>query len=289
MPTLYFIGLGLSDEKDVSVKGLEIIKQSERIFLESYTSLLNIDVEVLEKFYEKKVEICFREKVEIEMNEILLDIAAPGNEDKIYSFLVIGDPFCATTHSDLQLRAIKLGIKVKAIHNASIINSIGITGLQLYSFGHIVSVPFFTEKWKPYSFINKIAMNYQNELHTLVLLDIRVREISDENLMKDKKIYEPPTFMSVNIAIDQIIEAITETDRKDFGDLSSIKAFGVSRIGAEDQIILSGTLEQLRNVNFGKPLHSVVICAPKLHCIEEDMYKFYHVSNNEHCLLEEKQ
>ena len=282
MPILYFIGLGLSDEKDITVKGLEIIKKSERIFLESYTSLLNIDTEKLEEFYGKKVEICFREKVEIEMDEILKDIAKKENEDKIFSFLVVGDPFCATTHSDLQLRAIKLGIEVRAIHNASIINSVGITGMQLYSFGHIVSVPFFTEKWKPYSFINKIAINYSNKMHTLVLLDIRVREISDENLMKGKKIYEPPTFMTVNIAIDQLIEAIKETNNEAlFQDLDKIKAFGVSRVGAEDQLVLSGTLEELKEVDFGKPLHSVVICGPELHCIEEDMYQFYHISKND--------
>lgn len=49
-----------------------------------------------------------------------------------------------------------------------------------------MSVPFYTEQWKPYSFINKIAHNFQNNLHTLVLLDIKVREISDENLIKGK-------------------------------------------------------------------------------------------------------
>ena len=49
--------------------------------------------------------------------------------------------------------------------------------------------------------MNKVALNYKNHFHTLVLLDIRVREISDENLLKNKKIYEEPRFMSVNTAI----------------------------------------------------------------------------------------
>lgn len=284
MPTLYFIGLGLSDETDITVKGLEIVKKSERIFLESYTSLLNVDVKKLEKFYGKPVEICFREKVEIEMNEILADIAKPENEDKIYSFLVVGDPFCATTHSDLQVRATKLGIEVKAIHNASIINSVGITGLQLYSFGHIVSVPFFTEKWRPYSFISKVERNFKNKLHTLVLLDIRVREISDENLIKGKKIYDPPTFMSVNVALEQIKESVESGDYPGL-DLSKLKFYGVARMGAEDQLILSGSYEELVNVDFGKPLHSVLICGPEMHEIEETMYQFYHVSNNPHQIL----
>lgn len=36
----YIIGLGLGDPKDVTVKGLEIIKKCERVYLESYTSIL---------------------------------------------------------------------------------------------------------------------------------------------------------------------------------------------------------------------------------------------------------
>lgn len=36
----YIIGLGLGDPKDVTVKGLEIIKSCERVYLESYTSIL---------------------------------------------------------------------------------------------------------------------------------------------------------------------------------------------------------------------------------------------------------
>jgi hypothetical protein len=39
---LYLIGLGLSDEKDVTVRGLEAIKGSDRIYLEAYTSILGV-------------------------------------------------------------------------------------------------------------------------------------------------------------------------------------------------------------------------------------------------------
>jgi diphthine synthase len=60
-----------------------------------------------------------------------------------YAFLVVGDAFCATTHSDLYLRAAKLGIEVKVIHNASIISAVGCTGLQVYRFGETVSVPLW--------------------------------------------------------------------------------------------------------------------------------------------------
>ena len=106
MVYLYMIGLGLSDETDITIKGLEIIKKSKEVFLESYTSLLNVDVQKLESFYGKKITVAYRETCEIEIEEILDQIQKDTDEDSIYSFLVVGDPFCATTHSDLFLRCV---------------------------------------------------------------------------------------------------------------------------------------------------------------------------------------
>ena len=77
--------------------------------------------------------------------------------------MVVGDAFCATTHSDLYLRAIGLNIEVRVIHNASIISAVGCCGLQVYRFGEVVSV----------------------------------KERTEENILKDKKVYEPPRFMTI--------------------------------------------------------------------------------------------
>jgi diphthine synthase len=44
---LYFIGLGLSDEKDITVRGLEVVKRAERVYLESYTAILMVGKEKL--------------------------------------------------------------------------------------------------------------------------------------------------------------------------------------------------------------------------------------------------
>lgn len=44
---LYLIGLGLSDETDVTVKGLEIVKKCSRVYLEAYTSILLVPKETL--------------------------------------------------------------------------------------------------------------------------------------------------------------------------------------------------------------------------------------------------
>lgn len=43
----YLIGLGLGDPKDITVKGLEIVKQCSRVYLEGYTSVLACSLEEL--------------------------------------------------------------------------------------------------------------------------------------------------------------------------------------------------------------------------------------------------
>ena len=196
----YMIGLGLGDEKDISVKGLELIRGCDKIYLEAYTSILGVDKNKLEQFYGKEVIEADRETCETGIDQILEDLSK--NKDQKIAFLVVGDPFCATTHSDVYLRATELGIAVEVIHNASIVNAIGCTGMQVYRFGEIVSVPYFTEKWRPYSFYERILQNRKNNLHTLVLLDIKVKERTEENLFKNKKIYEPPRFMDCKTCVE---------------------------------------------------------------------------------------
>jgi len=44
---LYLVGLGLADETDITVKGLEIVKRAARVYLEAYTSILLVDKEKL--------------------------------------------------------------------------------------------------------------------------------------------------------------------------------------------------------------------------------------------------
>lgn len=44
---LYLVGLGLADEKDITVKGLEVVKKAERVYLEAYTAVLLVEKDVL--------------------------------------------------------------------------------------------------------------------------------------------------------------------------------------------------------------------------------------------------
>lgn len=40
---LYLVGLGLADERDITVKGLEVVKRAKRVYLEAYTAILLVD------------------------------------------------------------------------------------------------------------------------------------------------------------------------------------------------------------------------------------------------------
>ncbi|KAJ3214328.1 diphthine synthase [Clydaea vesicula] len=267
---LYVIGLGLSDEQDITVKGLNAVKSCERIYLEAYTSILMVQKEKLEEFYGKKIILADREMVEQKSDEILKDA------DKInVAFLVVGDPFGATTHTDLILRAKQLNIKVKPIHNASIMNAIGSSGLQLYNFGQTISIVFFHENWRPYSFYDKLKINVNLELHTLLLLDIKVKEQSWENMARGKLIYEPPRYMTVNQALDQLLEV--ENAKKDNVINSNSICCGIARVGSDDEKIVSGTIEELLEIDFGAPLHSLILCG-KMHFLEADYLKTFAVN-----------
>ena len=88
---------------------------------------------------------------------------------------------------------------MQVVHNASIMSAVGCCGLQLYNYGETVSIPFWTDNWRPDSFHKKIEDNLRRGQHTLCLLDIKVKEQSEENLARGRKIYEPPRFMSTQV------------------------------------------------------------------------------------------
>lgn len=267
---LYFVGLGLGDAKDITVKGLEIVRKCSRVYLEAYTSILtSTSVPDLEEFYGKKIILADRDLVESGADEILRD----ANFSDV-AFLVVGDPFGATTHSDLDLRAKEAGIQTKSIHNASIMNAIGVTGLQLYNFGSTVSIPFWDSGWEPDSFFEKISENLFRGLHTLCLLDIKVKEQTIENLMKGKKIYEPPRYMSTQVAAQQLL-AIIERKKKDNDSISpneETEVIAVARIGSDSQKLVSSTLKNLVHIDMGSPLHSLVIIG-ETHELERNSIK----------------
>ncbi len=236
---LYLIGIGLNDEKDITVKGLETVKKCSEIYFENYTSKLQVSKEKLEEFYNKKIIEADRELIENKFDEV---IEKAKKED--IALLIIGDVFSATTHISIYNRCEELKCEVEVINNSGILNTVGIIGLELYKYGAITSIPFDLSVKTPIELINN---NLKNNLHSLVLLDL--------DISKGK-------FLSIREACEYLIkEGIKE------------KAVACARFGSKNSKIKFSALEKLKNEDFGEAPYCLVIPGKKLHFIEEENLK----------------
>ena len=156
-------------------------------------------------------------------------------------------------------------------------SAIGATGLQLYNFGQTVSMVFFTDNWRPSSFYDRVKENRDIGLHTLVLVDIKVKEPTLESLMRGKKIYEPPRYMTVGQCAEQMLEVERDRSAGAYGPNSL--AIGCARVGGKDEKFVAGTLEELcgQDEALGKPLHSLVLLGSRTHELESDFVREFAV------------
>lgn len=267
---LFLVGLGLGDERDITLRGLDAVKSCAKVYLEHYTSVLGVDKEALEALYGREVLLADRDFVECQAESIYQTAV---QED--VALLVVGDPLCATTHTDIMIRAREAGATVQVIHNASVMGAAASCGLQLYAFGQTVSVPFFDDKWRPDSFYPKIKYNRDGGMHTLCLLDIKVKEPDFQAMMQGRTKFLPPRFMTVSQCVEQLLEI--EANRGEGVCRPESMAIGLARLGQPTQMIVAGTLEQLRTVDMGGPLHSLVLCAGALHELELEFLAPYMV------------
>ena len=166
-----------------------------------------------------------------------------------------------------------MGVKVEVIHNASVMGAVGSCGLQLYNFGQTVSIPFFEENWRPTSFYPKIKYNRLGGMHTLCLLDIKVKEPDFEAMKRGRTVFLPPRYMSVNTAAEQLLEAEGIVNEEAYW--KETLCVGMARLGQKDQTIIAGTLEEMTTADFGEPLHCLVICGNEIHDLEIEMLKQY--------------
>lgn len=248
MNELVFVGLGLNDEKGITVKGLEETKTADTVFMETYTSLMpEFSLENFKSLCKKEIHLINRQDLEEDNGKKILQAAKKGKT----VFLVPGDPLIATTHITLRIDAEKQRIKTRIIHGISIISAIvSLSGLHNYKFGKTVTVPFaenFSET--PY---NVIAQNKQTGLHTLCLLDLK----ADTN-----------QYLSINQAIKSLK---TNESKKKMGIISeSTVALGIARAGNDNPTVKAGYIVDLENFDFGEPPYSLIIPGD-LHFMEVD-------------------
>jgi len=243
---LLFIGLGLNDENDITLKGLEQLKHCDTVYAEFYTSqLTDTTIKVLEKKIKKKILLVSR--TDIEKATYILDEA----EKKTVALLVGGDPMMATTHIDLRLRAKERNIPTSIIHNSSITTvAPGLLGLQNYKFGRTTTLVFPEKNYFPTSPYTVIKNNIPMGLHTLVLLDIQA---------------EKNRYMTAHEGLNLLIRM--EQEKKDnIIDEKHIVCV-VARAGSPTMILAADTIPELLTKEFGPPLHSLVIPG-ELHFME---------------------
>ncbi len=249
---LYFIGLGLSSEYDLSLRALEILKKVDKVFLEAYTSLMpELNIKNLERLIGKKISVVTRKDLEEEDARVILNEAL----HKKVALLVPGDPFVATTHVAICINAKKRGIRVNVIHGPSIISAIyGATGLQCYKFGKIVTIVYPEPEYGyfPETPYDVLYDNLMRGLHTLFLLDLKVEERK---------------FMTIREAIEILFEL--ERRKKRGIVREDTLAIGLARIGSTSQKVKAGTLKELISEDFGPPPHSLIIPS-KLHPLEAE-------------------
>lgn len=90
-----------------------------------------------------------------------------------------------------------------------------------------------------------------------------------ESLARGKKEYEPARFMTVNTAVEQLLEVEENIGRNAYS--KNDLAVGIARLGQKDQVIVAAPLEKLVDYDFGKPLHSLVIPAREMHFHEKEV------------------
>jgi len=230
---LSFVGLGLYDERSITIAGRDALRAASSVFAEFYTSkLTGVSVRDLEAEHEIDIELRDRTGVEDDPGAIL-DAA---RDDEVV-FLSAGDPMISTTHVDLRLRAHDCGIQTRILHAPTAQSAASsLTGLQNYRFGKATTLPFdyaHGADGVPESVLQTLEDNRERGLHTLVYLDIKA---------------EREECMHADTAASLL--------SREYEDALGVV---VARAGSPDPVVAADRLSALETRSFGDPLHLVVI------------------------------
>lgn len=238
---LYLIGLGLN-VNGISKEGLDIVKKCKKIYLENYTVDFPYPLTELQDIIQKKIISADREKVES------LEIVDEAKKMDVV-LLIYGSPLTATTHISLIQEAKTVGIKYKIIHSASILDAVAETGLQMYKFGKIASMPAWNAKkgYEPDGFMEIVKQNLSINAHTLILCDI-------------------------GLSFDDALKQLEISTEKHHIKLK--KVIICHALGTPKQNIVYRNFDELKDLKKVKNPYSIIIPS-KLHFAEEEMLKSY--------------
>jgi diphthine synthase len=254
---LLFVGLGLSDERGLSAQAMDALRGSDEVLAEEYTATAPAGtLERLGAALGRPVRRLDRALLESERPVL----EALARRPRV-ALLVVGDPFAATTHVALRSAVERAGHTWRYFPNASILTAAaGFLGLQHYRFGRTVSLPFPEPGFEPRSPIEQIAGNRGRGLHTLVLLDLRPGE--------GRFLLAP-----------EALRLLRERDPEGKALPANGRVAVVARVGREDAGAWFGSIPELLEVDFGLPMHALVVPAEELHVEEEAALERFRVSS----------
>jgi diphthine synthase len=255
MGELAFVGLGLDDERGLSARALDVLRRSPEVYAEEYTAIAPPGtLDRVAAAVGRTVRRLDRPLLEAEAP--LLEALARGD----VALLVVGDPFAATTHVALRLAAERAGHRWRYVPNASVLTAApGFLGLMAYRFGRTVSLPFPAPGFTPRSPVEQIAGNRARDLHSLVLLDLAPAE---------------GRFLTAGEALSVLRER--DPDGATIGDGEAVAV--AARVGRDDAAGFFGPFDRLRRVDFGPPMHALVVPARTLHFEESAALDRYRVA-----------
>ncbi|MDR3075011.1 MAG: diphthine synthase [Candidatus Methanoplasma sp.] len=243
---LVFVGLGLSGTDGMTVKGLNALKECDKIYAEFYTStLIGTSTGDIEDAVGRKIHVVHRSQVEEE------DMIISDARTMRVGFVTAGDTMLATTHVDLRIQAVEEGIPVRIIHGVSIFGACPTSlGLQPYKFGRTVTLPFLETGHQPKSPYDNIKQNRDRGLHTMILLDIRADELR---------------YMTAHQAIEWLMEGEKKWEEGLITDKTVICV--ASNVGSGSEKVFAGYPQDLLKKDLGAPLQTLVIPG-ELHFME---------------------
>jgi diphthine synthase len=253
--TLYFVGLGLADERDLSERAFAELQACPTVLAELYTSAVAPgSLERLSQRLGRPVRLLDRGQVE-EEKEVLSALADPARSP--VGLLSPGDPVAAPTHIALRVSAERAGHDWVYRPNASILTAAGgFLGLMPYRFGRPVSLAFPDPHFLPMSPLALIKANRSAGAHTLVLLDLNPQE-------------------GRYLRAEEALAILHERDPEGQFVPPEADVAVVARLGSAEARGWVGPLSRLRQTEFGPPLHAVVVMAPTLHFEEEEASRRY--------------
>ena len=164
---LLLVGMGMGRLEGMTTEAIQAATQADHRRYEAYTALWPEDELARLEATVGPVQRVMRP--EVEEPEELFALA----KDSLVALLVVGDPLQATTHVDLQLRAREVGIECRVFHGISITSVVtGAVGLSNYKFGRQTTLTYPYGDWIATSPMEVLAANWEQNLHTLALLDL---------------------------------------------------------------------------------------------------------------------